>query len=266
MDADGAHNTHMLVCMHIRMCGSILPPSKSCSMFQSESTNILLRTHTHTYLHIHTHLHQATQTRAQSHPHTHTPTHTQVGATEARKSFFQRQLRQDVAAALSADLRQVLVLNLEPGSIVVDICLLPALPGPSASAVADERSPKILAYELAAQVSDPGSKLHKALTTRHAIKAVLKGALGNSQQEAYVKIATLCTPRGSLSAHMLPTRTRSPPRALGEARGDSPPFPTQTSDPKPHEWGSTVANSAGGVVPPLPDTCLYVYVYMYVCT
>ena len=262
------HTIHicLYVCTYVCVGVSCLRRNHAPCFSQNRQTYFYVHTHTHLPAHTHTHLHQATQTRAQTHPHTHTPTHTQVGATEARKSFFQRQLRQDVAAALSADLRQVLVLNLEPGSIVVDICLLPALPGPSASAVADERSPKILAYELAAQVSDPGSKLHKALTTRHAIKAVLKGALGNSQQEAYVKIATLCTPRGSLSAHMLPTRTRSPPRALGEARGDSPPFPTQTSDPKPHEWGSTVANSAGGVVPPLPDTCLYVYVYMYVCT
>jgi hypothetical protein len=40
----------------------------------------------------------------------------------------------------------------------------------------------------------------------------VKGPLGTTPQEARVKIATLCTPRGSLSAHLLPANTE-PPKA-----------------------------------------------------
>lgn len=106
---------------------------------------------------------------------------------------------------------QVLILSLEPGSVVVEMCLLPALRVQSNAATSDTRAPKMLAYELAAQVSDPSSKLHQALTTRHAVKAALKGPLGRTQQEAHVKITTMCTPRGSLSAYILPST--SPPSA-----------------------------------------------------
>jgi hypothetical protein len=109
----------------------------------------------------------------------------QVASSESRKSFFQRQLQQDLASAISADLRQVLVLNLQRGSVVVDICLLPPLrngggAGGGRGGGNDMRTPKILAYELAAQVSDPSSRLHSALTTRHAVKALLKAWLTKS--------------------------------------------------------------------------------------
>lgn len=49
------------------------------------------------------------------------------GFSESRKSFFQRQLRQDIAASIAAEVRQVLVLDMQRGSIVVDVCLLPPL-------------------------------------------------------------------------------------------------------------------------------------------
>eukprot|EP00960_Hanusia_phi_P041299 754934-Hanusia_phi.AAC.2 len=132
-------------------------------------------------------------------------------STVARKAAFQNQLKKDIVSALNTDDQRVLIISLHRGSIIADICLMPA--NGDSNATRDNRTPKVLAYELAAQVSDPLSPLRAAITTKKACRAILRGPPGPHQiVEDNVKISTICSPRGSLSTEISPSKPEIPSR------------------------------------------------------
>ncbi|EKX48424.1 hypothetical protein GUITHDRAFT_136919 [Guillardia theta CCMP2712] len=132
-------------------------------------------------------------------------------STVARKSAFQNQLKKDIVSALNTDEHRVVIIALNRGSIIAEICLMPAQ-GDS-DTMRDNRTPKVLAYELAAQVSDPSSALRAAITTKKACRAILRGPPGPNQIiQDTVKISTICSPRGSLSTEISPSKPEIPSR------------------------------------------------------
>jgi C-terminal processing protease CtpA/Prc len=127
-----------------------------------------------------------------------------------RLQAFNIHFKTDVAAAVGASVGRIQLVGLQRSEgIIVDLNIFPD--------AADDRTPKQLAAELAAQVADPRSLLRNSASTRRVNRAdVHVGHVAPPPHAAVVKTSNDAVP--SMQRQSPPTRAPPPP----EMNGGSP--------------------------------------------